>query len=98
MNLQEKYHYLKKDVEKRKKLHKDYKKQERKLKLTVCDILNEEINSRNFTVSNAIHYRQTKLLNEKEPLFSDIEKCLFFLFFVLIFSFSLAYLMFNLGF
>jgi hypothetical protein len=76
MNLQEKYHYLKKDVEKRKKLHKDYKKQERKLKLTVCDILNEEINSRNFTVSNAIHYRQTKLFNEKEPLFNEVETAL----------------------
>ena len=90
MNLQEKYYYLKKDVEKRKKLHKAYKKQERKLKLAVCAILNEEINSRNFAVSNSIYK------SEYKPKKNEIST-LWQTFFVVWLAITLGFLLFKLG-
>lgn len=97
MKLQEKYNHLFKDVENRKKQHRAYKNQERKLKLVVCDILKEEINHRNLAVSNAIYGRQSKLLNEKENLFTDLEKGIFFGFGLILSSLVCSYVLTILG-
>ncbi len=73
MSLNHKWNTLHSEVENRKRLHKKYKHKERQLKMVVRDILEEEINTKNLAVSNAIYHNYSILKPKKEPLFNSGE-------------------------